>query len=88
MTYTNDQKHIHSDLPMGSLENERVNLHSRLLDAVRACQTHLGGKNELVTETSIWWVEKNYLAYQFMFVSKFKNLCAALNKLGSWELSD
>ncbi|XP_076818618.1 sorting nexin-29-like [Clavelina lepadiformis] len=39
---------------MGSLENERVNLHSRLLDAVRACQTHLGGKKELVTETSIW----------------------------------
>lgn len=37
-----------------SLESERQALHTRLLDAVRACQTHLGGRSELATESSSW----------------------------------
>ena len=39
---------------MTSLETERQALHTRLLDAVRACQTHLGGKSEMVTGSSSW----------------------------------
>ena len=36
------------------MENERQTLHTRLLDAVKACQTHLAGRNEMVTEASSW----------------------------------
>lgn len=34
--------------------NERITIHRKLLDAVKACQVYLSGKRELVTESSSW----------------------------------
>jgi len=35
-------------------KNEKEILHQKLLDAIKACQVYLSGKNELVTESSSW----------------------------------
>ena len=42
-------------------KNEKEILHQKLLDAIKACQVYLSGKNELVTESSSWFVFYEFL---------------------------